>query len=53
MLLTTPSTSIYIMKIMTRTGYTSGTILFLDSIPMDKYQSVYPISLNSIYILTR
>ena len=32
---------------------TSNTIIYEDLVTMEKYQTVYPIALNSIYTLTR
>lgn len=52
-LISIPSSSSYIMQVKTIDAYSGGSILYFSTIPILKYQTVYPITLNSIYILTR
>lgn len=51
--LSTITTTPYIFQVSTLNAYTGGTILYNNYIPVDKYQTVYPITLSSIYILTQ
>ena len=52
-LISIPSASSYIMQVKTVNAYSSGSILYLNSIPVLNYLNVYPMTLNSIYTLTR
>jgi len=49
----TSSTYPYIFKISTLNAYSGGTVQYNNYIPVDKYQTVYPITLTNIYILTQ
>jgi hypothetical protein len=48
-----PSASTYIMQVGTINAYSGGSWQYYDWIPVNNYLNVYPITLSSIYILTR
>lgn len=41
------------MQVGTINAYSGGTLQYYDYIPVVNYLNVYPITLNSVYILTR
>jgi hypothetical protein len=51
--LSTQSASTYIMTIQSVVGYSGPTTNFLDYVPVNKYNTVYPITLNHLHVLTR
>ena len=51
--LTAQTGTIYNFQLSSVLAYSSPSTLYYDVVPVDVYQSVYPITLNSIYILTR
>ena len=51
--ITANSNSNYHIQVWSCKAFSSPTILFYDIIPYENFINVYPITLNSIYILTR
>lgn len=51
--ITTNSSNNYQLRVWSGYGYTSFTTKYFDTVPVKKYMSVIPVTLNSIYILTR
>ena len=52
-LITFPTDDYTIVQVGTTNKYSSGTLQYYDYIPMTRYRSVTPISIHSIYVLTR
>lgn len=52
-LIAIPSAASYIAQIGTINAYSSGTLQYYDYVPVLNYLNIYPISLSSIYTLTR
>jgi hypothetical protein len=53
MLITTPASNVFNMALSTVTVLSSETIANYDYVSYYKYKNVYPIVLNSIYILNK
>lgn len=52
-LINIPSAASYVAQVGTINAYSSGTVQYYDYIPVLNYLNIYPITLSSIYILTR
>jgi hypothetical protein len=52
-LISVPAATNYIMQVGTINAYSGGTVQYYDWVVVNSYLNLYPITLNSIYILTR
>jgi hypothetical protein len=52
-LITIPSGGMFMTQVSTVNAYSGGTVQYFDSVTVWAYLNFYPITLSTIYILTR